>query len=61
MVAAVPGHESYLSPGDLADNQRIARQAKRGLDGYLFGGVEKFIQPGAADDADAGQAGRPGA
>jgi hypothetical protein len=56
----MPRHERHSAAGHRADDQRVARRSERGVDRYLVGGAEKLIQPGAADDADAGQVGHAG-
>lgn len=60
MVTPVPGHERHPASGYLADDQRVAGTAERGLDGDFLGGVQELIEPGAADDTDAGQLGHDG-
>ena len=60
MVTPVAGHERHPAPGDLADDQRVTGTAERGLDGQFLGGVQEFVEPGAADDTDAGQLGHDG-
>ena len=62
VITAVPRHERHPPAGHLADDQRVARRAERGLDRYLVGGVQELVQPGPpmtpmlARSATAGQA-----
>ena len=60
MVTAVPWHERDLAPGDLADHDRVAGRAERGLDNYLGRVVEERVEARSADDADLGLAGLAG-
>ena len=54
VIAAVAGQERDPPPGDLADHDRIARRAKRGVDRDLIAPFEQCVEPRAADDPDGG-------
>jgi hypothetical protein len=60
VVTAVPGDERDLAPGDLADHDRVAGRAERGLGNYLGRVVEERVEARSADDPDLGLAGHAG-
>jgi hypothetical protein len=60
VVTPVPGDERDLAPGDLADHDRVARRAERGLDNDLGRVVEERVETRSADDPDLGLAGHAG-
>src|SRR5215469_8057959 len=54
VITAVAGQESDPPPGDLADHDRIARRAKRGVHHTLIAAVKQCVEPRTADHADSG-------
>jgi hypothetical protein len=56
----LPGHERDLAPGDLADHDRVAGRAQRGLDNYLGRVIEERVDARSAADPDLGLAGHAG-
>src|SRR5215469_10911097 len=58
VIPAVPGQERHLPASDLADHDRVAGRAERGLDLDLVAGAQQLVETRPAYDADAGLAGR---
>src|SRR5215469_4189979 len=54
VITAVAGQESDPPPGDLADHDRIARRAKRGVHHTLIAAFKQCVEPRTADHADSG-------
>src|SRR5947208_2182250 len=54
---AVPGEERDLPPGHLADHDRVAGRAERGLGLDLLAGCQQLVEARPADDGNARLAG----
>jgi hypothetical protein len=50
----VAGKEGDTPTGNLADDDRIARRAKRGIHHTLIAAVQQCVEPRTADHADGG-------